>query len=215
LCKDTQFREQQLIAPMPLELSTSEEIVVLDYLDVFEKNGFRFHYDSKKPLRFRLSLTALPHSGARDGRKAVQFGKEDVSAFCAILSADASDISAAAPSSGCGTGTDGSGLFGNNAVRRHAGTSTYNGDTADRIITRLPKAISMFASRACRTSIMIGKALSRQEMDRIVQRLATVDHPWNCPHGRPTMRHVADMRNLVLDDEKLSESHMFGPSVAI
>ena len=37
---------------------------------------------------------------------------------------------------------------------------------------------------------MIGKPLARPAMERIVRNLATMDHPWNCPHGRPTMRHV-------------------------
>lgn len=48
----------------------------------------------------------------------------------------------------------------------------------------------MLASRACRSSIMIGRALSREEMQRVLGRLADLRAPWNCPHGRPTMRHV-------------------------
>jgi hypothetical protein len=117
-------------------------------MDIFEKNGFRFHYDATKPPRNRLSLTALPHSGSGGkGPKAVQFGKEDVGALCAILGADGGSSNALA---GSGTGADGRGVMGNNAVRRHA--SVGNGE-----IIRLPKSIAMFASRACRSSIMIGK----------------------------------------------------------
>jgi DNA mismatch repair protein PMS2 len=47
------------------------------------------------------------------------------------------------------------------------------------------------ASRACRTSIMIGSPLTRQQQGRILARLAELDAPFNCPHGRPTMRHLA------------------------
>lgn len=49
----------------------------------------------------------------------------------------------------------------------------------------------MLASRACRSSIMIGRALDAPAMRRILSRLAQLDAPWNCPHGRPTMRHLA------------------------
>ena len=50
---------------------------------------------------------------------------------------------------------------------------------------------AMLAMRACRSSIMIGKHLDRQTMRQIVGNLAQLDSPWNCPHGRPTMRHLA------------------------
>ncbi|MCP9260449.1 Mismatch repair endonuclease PMS2 [Dirofilaria immitis] len=41
---------------------------------------------------------------------------------------------------------------------------------------RPAKLRKLFASRACRKSI--------------VRHLGTLDHPWNCPHGRPTLRHL-------------------------
>lgn len=49
---------------------------------------------------------------------------------------------------------------------------------------------SMLASRACRKSIMIGTPLTAQVMTRVVRSLETLEHPWSCPHGRPTMRHL-------------------------
>jgi DNA mismatch repair protein PMS2 len=48
----------------------------------------------------------------------------------------------------------------------------------------------MLASRACRSSIMIGKALNRGTMQLILEHLSQLQSPWNCPHGRPTMRHL-------------------------
>lgn len=57
-------------------------------------------------------------------------------------------------------------------------------------ILRPSKVRAMLAMRACRGSIMIGTALSHAQMSQIVTRLAALDAPWNCPHGRPTMRHV-------------------------
>ena len=73
-----------------------------------------------------------------------------------------------------GTGTDGLGMYGNNAVRNHTNATSTQGDNADRILARLPKAIAMFASRACRTSVMIGTALSQKEMSNVVQNWHTL-----------------------------------------
>jgi len=193
LCKETKIHEQNLIAPLPLELSPSEENCVLEHLGIFEKNGFRFNHDRKKPPRHRLSLTAVPHSGSGgDGRKAVQFGPRDVGALCALLGADGA-CSSNGYIAGSGSGADGAGKSGNNAVRRHAGMGT---DTI-----RLPKAVAMFASRACRSSIMIGESLSQGKMNEVITKLQKLEHPWTCAHGRPTVRHVKDLLEQMCEDE--------------
>lgn len=55
------------------------------------------------------------------------------------------------------------------------------------------KVERMLASRACRSSIMIGTSLTEPIMRRVVRNLGRLDKPWNCPHGRPTMRHLAQL----------------------
>jgi DNA mismatch repair protein PMS2 len=86
LCKEMTIHEQRLITPLPLELSPSEEHCVLEHTDLFERNGFRFHYNPDKEPRHRVTITALPHSGSGgDGTKAVQFGKEGEVIFFALL----------------------------------------------------------------------------------------------------------------------------------
>ncbi|KAI9501695.1 hypothetical protein BX070DRAFT_228279 [Coemansia spiralis] len=55
---------------------------------------------------------------------------------------------------------------------------------------RCERARKKFASKACRKSIMIGDSLSTVQMKAVVRHLSELDHPWNCPHGRPTMRHL-------------------------
>ncbi|KAJ6096516.1 DNA mismatch repair protein [Penicillium sp. IBT 16267x] len=57
-------------------------------------------------------------------------------------------------------------------------------------VPRPSKVRKMFAMRACRSSIMIGKTLTTRQMQRVVRNMGTIDKPWNCPHGRPTMRHL-------------------------
>lgn len=60
-------------------------------------------------------------------------------------------------------------------------------------VPRPGKVRKMFAMRACRSSIMIGKTLTTRQMQRVVQNMGTIDKPWNCPHGRPTMRHLMSL----------------------
>lgn len=31
---------------------------------------------------------------------------------------------------------------------------------------------------------------------KVVHHMGTMDQPWNCPHGRPTMRHLSDIANM-------------------
>lgn len=55
-------------------------------------------------------------------------------------------------------------------------------------LTMPRKYRNMFASRACRQAVMIGTSLETRKMNEILANLATLNHPWNCPHGRPTIR---------------------------
>ncbi|KAJ6257057.1 hypothetical protein Dda_7941 [Drechslerella dactyloides] len=61
---------------------------------------------------------------------------------------------------------------------------------------RPSKVRAMFAMRACKSSITIGKALGPKDMKRVVKHMGELDKPWNCPHGRPTMRHLCDVGQL-------------------
>ena len=205
LIKNTVLQEQKLLKPLALELSLSEEHCILENMNEFEKNGFRFIYNAEKPPRHRFSLTAIPHSGSGgDGKKAVQFGKDDVVALCSILGAD--DFSDCDPEWKGGE----SGKYGNNAVRRYGTGQSFpippsqqfsTGGISGQKLARLPKAIAMFASRACRSSIMIGDPLSINQMEALVRKMRNVDNPWDCAHGRPTVRHVKDLRSILYEEE--------------
>ena len=46
------------------------------------------------------------------------------------------------------------------------------------------------ATKACRMSIMIGTSLTYTQMQSIVHSMGSILSPWNCPHGRPTMRFL-------------------------
>ncbi|KAK6040878.1 DNA mismatch repair protein [Cooperia oncophora] len=64
------------------------------------------------------------------------------------------------------------------------------------VMYRPAKLRRIFASRACRKSVMIGTTLTMAQMQNIVHHLGTLDQPWNCPHGRPTLRHLVDLQNI-------------------
>ncbi|XVF21954.1 hypothetical protein REPUB_Repub12eG0133600 [Reevesia pubescens] len=72
--------------------------------------------------------------------------------------------------------------------------SSYKMDTCDSVCPT--RVCAMLASRACRSSVMIGDPLGRNEMQKILEHLADLKCPWNCPHGRPTMRHLVDLTTL-------------------
>ncbi|PTB64046.1 DNA mismatch repair protein MutL [Trichoderma citrinoviride] len=61
-------------------------------------------------------------------------------------------------------------------------------------LPRPSKVRKMLAMRACRSSIMIGKAMTRSQMYTLVNHLGELDKPWNCPHGRPTIRHLSRLQ---------------------
>lgn len=46
---------------------------------------------------------------------------------------------------------------------------------------------------------MIGTALSVTEMKKLLVHMGEIEHPWNCPHGRPTMRHLINL-DIISED---------------
>ncbi|KAK0208879.1 hypothetical protein DFS33DRAFT_1306169 [Desarmillaria ectypa] len=66
-------------------------------------------------------------------------------------------------------------------------------DRSSGTMVRCSKARAMFAMRACRKSVMVGMPLTKGQMTTIVHHMGAMDQPWNCPHGRPTMRHLCDL----------------------
>lgn len=86
-------------------------------------------------------------------------------------------------------------------------------------MVRCSKVRSMFAMRACRKSIMVGSPLTVKQMTsvslinsaahmlsspgtQVVRHMGEMDQPWNCPHGRPTMRHLSDISSLGRNRQK-------------
>lgn len=66
-------------------------------------------------------------------------------------------------------------------------------ENRDKHIYRPSRIRQMLASRACRSAVMIGTALNMSEMQRLVAQMTQMQNPWNCPHGRPTIRHLLSL----------------------
>lgn len=75
--------------------------------------------------------------------------------------------------------------------------SMPEGRCSDTALPRLPKLHALFASKACRTAVMIGTPLVKTKMAQLLDHLAALVQPWNCPHGRPTTRHLAHVPHLL------------------
>ncbi|OXU28830.1 hypothetical protein TSAR_016825 [Trichomalopsis sarcophagae] len=69
-------------------------------------------------------------------------------------------------------------------------------DGTSTIIPRPTRVRQMLASRACRSAVMIGKALNFTDMQRLLTQMSQMKNPWNCPHGRPTLRHLLSLNLL-------------------
>ncbi|KMY93978.1 mismatch repair endonuclease PMS2 isoform X1 [Drosophila simulans] len=155
LQRTTQLEYQRLAVPQNLELTAVNEMVLLNHIDVFEKNGFKFEVDHEAPATKKVRLLGKPHS------KRWEFGKEDIDELIFMLQ-----------------------------------------DAPEGTICRPSRVRAMFASRACRKSVMIGTALSRNTtMRRLITQMGEIEQPWNCPHGRPTMRHLINITMLIESDE--------------
>jgi len=71
---------------------------------------------------------------------------------------------------------------GKRLLRDLLATGNEDGGTAvqDRIAER-------FHAMACRAAVMSGDRLGEAEIEALLQEAATLEHPHNCPHGRPTV----------------------------
>jgi DNA mismatch repair protein MLH3 len=66
-----------------------------------------------------------------------------------------------------------------------------------------PPAVGrLLRSKACRSAIKFGDALSRDACMQLVRDLADTDMPFQCAHGRPSVFPIALPRNLLSDRRK-------------
>lgn len=189
LQRTSTLTRQPLIHPVPLDLTASEEQTVLQNMPVFLQNGFGFcdvaetvpgadmNNSSIDPTARcgALRLNAVPFL------KNVAFDKSDVQELVSMLDQGQHSLPSKSQLS--------IGL-----AREDAAAARSRRDASPRVL-RPSKTRAALAMKACRSSIMIGDALDARSMRRVLRNLGALDAPWNCPHGRPTMRHVRCLRS--------------------
>ncbi|ODV77851.1 uncharacterized protein CANTADRAFT_26874 [Suhomyces tanzawaensis NRRL Y-17324] len=63
-----------------------------------------------------------------------------------------------------------------------------------RMVQHLPRIIvTLFNSKACRSSIMFGDELSKSDMNNMIQMLQQCHLPFQCAHGRPSITPLTNL----------------------
>ena len=61
-------------------------------------------------------------------------------------------------------------------------------ELADESVTGTPESIRIrIATMACKAAVKGSMRISRQEAEQLIDELLTLDNPYHCPHGRPTI----------------------------
>lgn len=110
-----------------------EEMIIIDYLHIFKKNGFNFIIDENAEPRKKIQLISIPFS------KRTQFGiygSQLIYVFNIFFYLDIYELIT--------------------RLKEQPDENCY-----------LSRVVSMFASRACRKSIMFGKILHEKEMKKV------------------------------------------------
>lgn len=213
LQRNSVTHRQPLIVPISLEASIAEEMTILAHLDIFEQNGFKFLINHEAAGGKKLQLTAVPLS------QNIIFGEQDVHELASLIDSTIEDgyqsddnigttnlmtknylLEGNIPSSSLEGMAPSEGNHVNEEDFSNMDMETARKRRKPTIL--LPKLVAKYASRACRTAVMIGTGLQIFQMKTIVNHLGTLEQPWNCPHGRPTIRHVMNMKSLLHHDNK-------------
>jgi len=180
LNRASKIDRQPLMVPHPLQLTPAQESIAEGHLDIFRANGFEMSSDDSRPPGRRLRLTTLPTCqgmvfSEKDIHDLIHMLEDAEVARGARSSLTPDEVSLPQPEGGS------PGLLNMSGHRLRFGG-----------VPRPSKVWQLLACRACRGAIMIGKALRVGEMEKILMNLGSLEQPWNCPHGRPTMRHLVD-----------------------
>ncbi|KAI9830938.1 MAG: hypothetical protein M1819_005321 [Sarea resinae] len=177
LVASTTLTPQPLVHALPLSLTAVQEEIILDHLPLLTRNGFGVALDASgaRPVGQRARLLALPST------KEVVFDVGDLEELIALIAENPPPPLPSSPSPSSSSSL---------STTTPSAPQTPQPTPIPTPIPRPSKIRKLLAMRACRSSIMIGTALSHARMRRVVADMAALDKPWNCPHGRPTLRHL-------------------------
>ncbi|XP_048270285.1 mismatch repair endonuclease PMS2 isoform X1 [Bombus terrestris] len=166
LNNETQLRTQKLIIPKFLNISPLNETILIEHQKTFEDNGFFLKIDSE---------------GEQDKLKNVLI----------VISESGHRVQLT------GIPVSGHWQFGQDDIEELIFLIREGGIENQKNSTFRPSRVrQMLASKACRKAVMIGMALNNNDMHKLITQMAEMENPWNCPHGRPTIRHLLSL-NLI------------------
>lgn len=169
--------------PRTLELSAADELVAEEHLEHLRSAGFGVRHDPALPPGQRIALVTHPVVAG------VSLGPADLDELLTQIAAAPPPAAPTPTPTATPTPTPGP----------TPGPGRWTAASA------CSKARAALAMRACRSSIMVGTPLPIDRMRHVVCGLAGLDMPWNCPHGRPTMRHLLDLCDPLLGLSQRSE----------
>ncbi|KAL9588630.1 MAG: hypothetical protein Q9203_002557 [Teloschistes exilis] len=171
------IQNQRLVKPKILDLTAVEEEIVIENQAALTANGFVVDVDEggDEPVGRRCKLLSLPMS------KETTFSLSDLEELIALLGDSPHSTS--------------------NLTTQPPSPNSSQSAQRRKHIPRPSRTRRLLASRACRSSIMIGKTLQKRQMQTVVRHMGEIEKPWNCPHGRPTMRHVLGLGSWVAWEE--------------
>jgi DNA mismatch repair ATPase MutL len=174
LCRQKHVKLQKLVVPIRLELSPPDVDVVLANMSEFTTRGFRI-----EEIRDKESISASTSTEASSSTTESNDRSPSTSPSKAPMHRLQLVAHAAKNSS----------LNVHEQIQEIV-EATREGTAA---VDKLPSEYKAFATEACRMSIMFGKPLSLGNMRTVVKHMSEMNQPWNCPHGRPTMRHLMSL----------------------
>ncbi len=158
LQKGGKIDKQKLLQPKYLELSPSAEHILKENISFLEKSGYELQICTNRKIGNQIMLTCVPMSA----QSSKLLDLKDIDELIFVLSENDMNTGSITTS------------------------SSEQSNLTDGLKSSSLRAF--YASKACRKSIMIGDSLNMKEMKRVINHLSEIDKPWNCPHGRPTMR---------------------------
>jgi DNA mismatch repair protein PMS2 len=175
LSKEIKIKTQKLISPKPLNLAILSESILIENQHIFADNGFTLSIkkegNSNYIAIFILIILFFLSWMVDDPGHRIELTGIPVSFGWQFGQDDIEEL-----------------IF----LIQEGGID----GTGSKNIPRPSRVTQMLASRACRSAIMIGKALNLVDMQRLLSQMSEMKNPWNCPHGRPTLRHLFSLTLL-------------------
>ncbi|EEA06477.1 DNA mismatch repair protein, putative [Cryptosporidium muris RN66] len=211
------IQTQKLLSPLPMTLTPAQEQTALTYKDIFESNGFKYVFNTNSTIGKRIQLTQIP---IIMGSPLQQFDFLDLLTQITkyklqvnFTSHDSINIGLVNVSKQIKNSCTDTNITSSQGIKNLEDTESDDEEDVVIVINqgantkstlwcptnRLPRPQrlwSILASKACRRAVMVGDDLNLTQMSKIIYNMSTLKSPWNCPHGRPSIRHLGNLTDI-------------------